>query len=290
MKNPLIPLAAMVSAATAAPDGAQLFTTNCSACHLLDQMVVGPSLAEIRTIYDGKPDEFVKWAVAPEQKRDGVIEMPSMVHVGDEGLRAIYAHVMKVSEGVTARKQKSGDPYAGSPPHVVRPQVQRIFMPDAGPAAIAIALDEKVSLCWDAGESRLRYAWTGGFIDGFPYWSKNGSSQAKVIGKIRYTEKKSPFSATGDPDFLGYSMIAGLPVLKYRLGSGTVTESFSPLPGSGGFSRTFTMNPAPTKALALEFPTDQEVEYSSEKGEWNNGRLTLQPADSSEFTIKFSLK
>jgi cytochrome c551/c552 len=60
MKPILFTLAAALTAASAAPDGKLLFTTNCSACHMLDQMVVGPSLAEIRGIYNGKPDEFVK--------------------------------------------------------------------------------------------------------------------------------------------------------------------------------------------------------------------------------------
>ena len=82
------------------PDGAQLFTMNCSACHLPDQMVVGPSLAEIRTLYLGKLDDFVKWCVAPQKKRPNAVDMPSMVHVGDEGLRLIHEHIMKVSVGV----------------------------------------------------------------------------------------------------------------------------------------------------------------------------------------------
>jgi hypothetical protein len=44
--------------------------------------------------------------------------MPSMVHVGDEGLRAIYAHVMEVSKGAVAKKQEKGDPYAAAPTHL----------------------------------------------------------------------------------------------------------------------------------------------------------------------------
>ncbi len=36
----LLILAALVATAPAAPDGKLLFTTNCSACHLLDEMVV----------------------------------------------------------------------------------------------------------------------------------------------------------------------------------------------------------------------------------------------------------
>ncbi len=221
-------LAATVALSHAAPDGKQLFTTNCSACHLLDQMVVGPSLVEMRTLYDGKPDQFVQWAIAPEKKRDGVIEMPAMAHIGDEGLRAIYTHVMDISKGVKEKPMETGDPYSASPTHTVRPQVQRIFMPDAGPAAIAIALDDDTSLCWDAGTSRLRYSWTGGFIDGFPYWKGNGSSLANVVGKVKYTEEESPFEALGERKFLGYKVESGLPTFRYSAGGAKITEGILP--------------------------------------------------------------
>ncbi|RYD26721.1 MAG: cytochrome c, partial [Verrucomicrobiaceae bacterium] len=171
-----------------APDGASLYTLNCAACHLLDQSLVGPSLVEIRTLYRGKPDDFVKWAIAPGRKRPGAVEMPSMVHVGEPGLRAIHAHMIAIAEGAKEKKVAKGDPFAQSPTQTARPQVQRIFLPDAGPAAIAIALDDQTSLCWDAGACRLRYAWTGGFLDGYPYWKGNGSSMAKIKGTIRYRE------------------------------------------------------------------------------------------------------
>lgn len=274
---------------SAAPNAEQLFTMNCAACHLPDQMVVGPSLAEMRTLYLGKPDDFVKWAIAPEQKRKNVIEMPSMRHLGEDGLRAIYEHVMKVSEGVEMKKEVKGDPFASSPTQLARPQVQRMFMPEAGPAALAIALDDETSLCWDAGECRLRYAWTGGFIDGYRYWKGNGSSQAKIDGTVRYVEKKSPFG-DAEVEFRGYGLKKGLPVLRYRTGGKMVTETFAALEGGEGFTRTFTMTEASEKPLVLEFPTDQEVSITSDKGEWDGGKLTLDPANTTEFTIKFSLK
>jgi len=274
----------------AKPDGAQLFTTNCSACHQLDQMVVGPSLAEIRQIYNGKPDAFVKWSVNPMKKRPNVIEMPSMVHVGEEGLLAIYEHVMKVAEGVKAKAQVEGDPFATSPTQAKRPLVQRMFMPDAGPAAIAVALDDSVSLCWDAGECRLRYAWNGGFIDGYPYWSGNGSSLAKILGNIRYVEKESPFAETVDPRFLGYKIEDELPVFAYQVGSRKVTETFSAIADARGFTRSFKISPAPSGPIEMDMPSDQGVSYSSDKGTWTGSKLKLKAADAAAFTIKILFK
>ena len=257
---------------------------------MLDQMVVGPSLVEIRGIYNGKPDEFVKWCVAPGKKRQNVIEMPSMVHVGEEGLRAIYGHVMEVSKGVKAQEQKKGDPFAASPVQNARPQIQRIFMPDAGPAAIAVALDYGTSLCWDAGSSRLRYAWTGGFIDGYPYWSGNGSSVAKINGTVAYVEGKSPFAGEADAKFLGYSVKGGLPIFKYMIGATRIEEGYSPVAEGKGFVRSFKLSPAPTAPLVLEFPSDTGAEITSTKGKMEGSRLTIPAADASSFSITFSLK
>ncbi len=231
----------------------------------------------------------MKWAVAPEKKRDGVIEMPSMVHVGEEGLRAIYSHVMKVSEGVAAKAVKNGDPFAESDVHNARPQVQRMFMPDAGPAAIAIALDGDTSACWDAGESRFRYAWSGGFIDGFPYWKGNGSSLAKIKGTITYIEQSSPLASLGARKFQGYRMESGLPVFLYKAGDAEISEKVSTA-GDGGFSRKFTISPTPTATITLDFRSPQKVGYSSDKGKWSEHLLELSPQEASEFTVTISPK
>ena len=65
-----------------------------------------------------------------------------------------------------------------------RPAVQRIFMPAAGPAAIAVALPNGQNYCWDAGACRLRYAWPGDFIDAEKHFAGNGSALAKVPTKL----------------------------------------------------------------------------------------------------------
>lgn len=269
--------------AQAPPDGASLYTLNCAACHMLDQSLVGPSLVEIRKLYLEKPDDFVKWAVAPGKKRPGAVEMPSMVHVGEPGLRAIHAHMISIAEGVKEKKVAKGDPFAQSPTQAARPQVQRIFLPDAGPAAIAIALDDQISLCWDAGECRLRYAWTGGFLEGYAYWKGNGSSLAKIKGTVRYTEPTPLFD--GAPKFHGYDMDGGLPVFRYKAGERNITERFTP--STGGFTRHLNLSPAPTSPLTLEFPVEKSVEITSDAGTWDKNRLTLSPAEATSFTLSF---
>jgi cytochrome c551/c552 len=266
-----------------APDGASLYTLNCAACHMVDQSIVGPSLVEIRNLYQNKPDDFVKWAIVPGRKRPGAVEMPSMVHVGEPGLRAIHSHMMAIAKGAKEKKVAKGDPFVHSPTQSARPQVQRIFMPNSGPASIAIALDDRTSICWDAGACRFRYAWTGGFLDGYPYWKGNGSSQANIKGEVRYTETAPIFE--GEAKFHGYDLEKGLPVFHYTIGSKKITERFRPT--ADGFTRHLTLSPAPSSPLTLEFPREKSVEITSDFGKWDENRLTLSPTEASSFTLSF---
>ena len=123
---------------------------------------------EISKLYPNKEKlpEFLKWCETPQQKRQGVIQMPSMAHVGQDNLKLIHAHILVASKGLKEVKVKGQDPFVASPSMRRRPLIQRIFMPEAGPAAIAVAVNDELHFCWDAGECRLRYIWKGDFIDG----------------------------------------------------------------------------------------------------------------------------
>ena len=58
-----------------------------------------------------------------------------------------------------------------------------MFMPDSGPASIAVATPEGVHYCWDAGTMQLRYAWTGDFWIR-NHFAGNGDALARVLGHI----------------------------------------------------------------------------------------------------------
>ena len=128
-------------------EGKKIYTLNCLACHALDQMIVGPSLVEIASIHRKKPEGIVQWAIKPEQKRPGVIEMPPISHLGEANLKKVALYILKVTKGKKFVKKKSGkDPFALFP----FAKIQRTFMPNAGPAAIAVSLTAQLHLCWDA--------------------------------------------------------------------------------------------------------------------------------------------
>ncbi len=73
--------------------GEKDFKANCAACHAPAATVVGPSLQEIKTIYDGKPEMLVAWAKAPGVKRGGVA-MPAFAHLDDKVLAEIAEYML----------------------------------------------------------------------------------------------------------------------------------------------------------------------------------------------------
>src|SRR3546814_7377301 len=71
------------------------------------------------------------------------------------------------------------------------PAMYRTFMPECGPAGIAVGMEGNVSYCWDAGQCRLRYAWKGGFVNLEKNWHSNGSKKAELVGEVRSEEHTS---------------------------------------------------------------------------------------------------
>ncbi len=123
-----------------------------------------------------------------------------------------------------AKKQKTPQPLA-------RPYLKRFFLPKSGPAAIAVALENDLNYCWDAGNCRLRYAWSGDFIDLTKNARSNGNRQAQPLGKEFWNgagDETTYTIQTDDPklkpDFKGYRLVKGLPQFTYQLASLTVTE------------------------------------------------------------------
>lgn len=218
----------------------QNFLIQCSACHAIDHKLVGPSLVEISGIYAKDPDGFLRWCTKPGKKRPDTIEMPSMAHVGEPTLKEIYGYILSAAAGKT--EQAVADNSAALENNR-RPRVQRIFMPDASPAAIAVALPGDLSFCFDAGDCRLRYVWKGGFIDALDYYKGNGNALAKLKGEVIYREAEFPLSGgtpgTG-PKFLGYSMSEGLPVFRYVRDGVEYSEKITPLSDGSGIQREFT--------------------------------------------------
>lgn len=175
-------------------------------------------------------------------------------------------------------------PYKATPPYLYR-----IFMPDAGPAAIAVSLPENLSYCWDAGACRLRYAWEGGFLDPKDYFDKKAEKHAKIVGKIFYRDKTAyplRFSPEKIPvvDFRGYRLIERYPEFHYTIDGKDVYELIKPKEDGSGLLRSFRV-PEATRPMYFVFDSSDGVEYTTSGGTRKGDRITLGPDDAHAFVI-----
>jgi hypothetical protein len=139
-----------------------------------------------------------------------------------------------------------------------RVSVYRFFMPQAGPASIAVVLPSGYSYCWDAGAGRFRYAWKG-ILGARP----DRTVPAKVEGEIYYREEAGfPLRVGPDPSvepkqisFKGYTLDAqGIPEFELVIDGVTVRERIEIK--DGRITRRFRTN-----GIALWFsvsPDNQE--------------------------------
>ncbi len=301
MKIP-VALALIAGSSFAAPPAKKIFEQNCIACHQVEnkknQAIVGPSLVEIGHIYKKDLKGFVKWCNSPGKKRKDAIQMPSMAHVGNKNLESIHAWMLKVTKGkkFVAKKPKKVDPYALNKSELSQPRLQRIFLSDSSPASIAVTIDGQHSLCWDTVSCRMRYVWKGGFIDGYPYWERNGNAFAKLIGEVYY---RAPMKLTsslvndefkGIPKFKGYKIVAALPVFSYSLGSHEVSEAI--MNRDGNLVIQVKIQSDETIEGAVRYPLGDLVKtvLKHSAGKIENGALVLTAKEAAGFELTFNLK
>ena len=166
-----------------------------------------------------------------------------------------------------------------------RPFVQRMFLPNAGPAAIGVALPGAQNVCFDAGECRLRYAWRGPFIDATLYWQGKGSDLADLSAEPWWVSSGFPLkiggSELGPLKFLGYRLVEGVPEFHYRAGEHEIYETV--VAQSDGIE------------IRMQIPTaNSAVSYNIEPGEYswrcaqgkNNGKqIVVSASEAKRFSI-----
>ena len=200
---------------------------------------------------------------------------------------------------------------------ITEPVVYRTFMPGASPAAFAVALPGNHYYCWDAGECRLRYAWSkGGFIRGNQvHWSSNGKPVAKFkvlpyyrarssklkpedYEHLAETARNSPFYDTTEavdfpfkieavdafPKYKGYRLIKGYPEFIYKIGDYEIRELIRTSDNNLGITRKFSVSPK--TPLTFKVTLDESSIYSSSAGSISNdGTLKLTAKQAMEFDL-----
>ncbi|MEK6480570.1 plastocyanin/azurin family copper-binding protein [Catalinimonas sp. 4WD22] len=175
------------------------------------------------------------------------------------------------------------------------PTMYRAFLPDTGPASIAVGMTNQLSYCWDAGTCRFRYLWKGGFVDMTRAWSGKGKERADIVGTVFYREEnKAPFRL-GSKDhipthkFLGYRMDNKYPTFNYMLDDVEVSERITPTLEKPGMKREMQFKNL-KEPVWFARPTQQGVEIYVNKGKWEGNFLKLSPEEASEFTITITEK
>ncbi len=172
----------------------------------------------------------------------------------------------------------------------MRPAMYRTFMPDCGPAGIAVGLLGEVSYCWDAGACRLRYAWKGGFLDLTKNWAGKGKEVAELVGTVFYRDRTDfPFRLgrrehVPRAEFRGYTMHKRYPTFRYTLDGAEVTERIVPTLEQPGVKRIMTFDnlKEPLWLVKAAYPN---TNVYCNKGRWEGDYLKLSPQEAEEFTI-----
>ncbi|MBK6814758.1 MAG: hypothetical protein IPG82_04715 [Saprospiraceae bacterium] len=179
----------------------------------------------------------------------------------------------------------SGHPYPLTPPYLYR-----VLMPETGPAAIAVCLPKKLNYCWDAGSCRLRYIWSGAFLDLTDYWTIKGELNAKILSNIIYKDSTSyPFLVGNQKPqvkFKGYRLINAYPEFHYQWEGMDVYELIQTA-SEKSLSRHFRITGI-DQTLKFSHSPGDGIKYLSNKGSWSGNQLTLSPGDAIDFTITMS--
>ncbi len=181
---------------------------------------------------------------------------------------------------------QANHPYNPAPPYLYR-----IFMDDSGPASIAVSLPQDISYCWDTGSCRMRYAWSGGFLDNTAIWKGHIDANAKILGSVFYRESAEYPVIIGKEDavpvaeFKGYRLINKYPEFHYQLNGIDVYELIKPKEDGNGIVRNFRIPDAGNTVWFNSKSANGSVEQTSSAGKWIDGKLKLTPQEARQFSV-----
>lgn len=263
--------------------GQKEYQLNCMACHLVDTPSTGPSLFTIAKHYPAdKKAEFIEWAKNPGKKDPSLLQMPSMAHVGDEGLAKIHSYTLAATAKIKKEKKKKFPSF--KEPKRELPYVVRAFLPDSSPASAAIVLEDNISLCFDSETCQLRYAWNGNktLLRGF-------RSPAKIPEPyyISTSEKFWSFAGNTKPQSHGYRLIEGYPEFHYSYGTIAIREKIENGKNARSFIRRFSLTGI-SQPVTLNLSHIGNVSISSDKGTIKGDTLRLSASQAKSFSLTIS--
>jgi mono/diheme cytochrome c family protein len=214
-----------------------------------------------------RPEFFRRWMRDPTRVVSGT-SMPSYfasatVAEADATIDALWAALSlgargPVPEGYQVETGAAADEDRPEPTDT--PIVVRAELPGATPAGIAVGFPGGRSFCFDAGESRLRFVWRGGFVDLTPTLLKKtdgnkSTPTAAIVGERVYASEAFPIRI-GARDrlpavrFRGYQLVSGVPRFHYEVDGVSVHETIVAVPA--GLRRTLELDEVTQPAWLLD--------------------------------------
>jgi hypothetical protein len=127
------------------------------------------------------------------------------------------------------------------------PVVFRTFIADSSPRSIAVGLPGGNAFVFDAQSCRLRYAWSGDFLDVKPLWTGRGGQPARILGLKYFTAPETHPLRIGDPEhepqvkFKGYRLVNKFPEFMYEVDGVLVREIITSAKEGLGLVRSFRL-------------------------------------------------
>ncbi len=81
-----------------ADKGKKVFNQNCAACHKPKEMLVGPPVTEMATIYKDNKTDLINWIKKPGKKRPNAPQMPGFPQISDEDMSTLTEYILTINE------------------------------------------------------------------------------------------------------------------------------------------------------------------------------------------------
>jgi azurin len=167
-----------------------------------------------------------------------------------------------------------------------RPFVQRFFMPNSGPASIAVALPGTQNYCFDTVECRVRYAWSGIFMDGSQYWRGPGKELGELGDSPWWRPNAFPIKfgkkniANTDLKFLGYTVSPEGPEFHFQAGKQDIFEKV--VSDADGILLKFRLPGVKESVVVL---TDSEANWQSQEGTTSKNGIAIPAKKAAAFQV-----
>jgi len=172
------------------------------------------------------------------------------------------------------------------------PVVFRTFIADSSTRSIAVGLPGGVNYVFDAEQCRVRYAWSGEFLDVSKVWTGRGGGQAAVLGKKFFTAPEGHPLRIGNPDvepqlkFRGYRLVNKFPEFDFEVNGVPVRQRVRKATAEGSLDWEFELGET-REPVWLLTPKGMITTFASGIGESEKGRLRLAPG-TRRFTVMVS--